>query len=186
MERNAASATFGIGSKLPNFSLPSALGKHLGAEYLREGKAGLVAFVCNHCPYVKGSEEMLMRIVRRFEPHGLRAVAISSNDAAQYPEDSYEKMKEKAVQLGLPYPYLYDDSQEVAKQFDAACTPEIYLFDGAGKLAYHGAINDSPRDPSKVTKEHLTEAIEAVLAGRTPAAPFVNPLGCSIKWKPKG
>lgn len=183
MERSSSSPSFAIGAELPEFSLPSVSGEQIGSAYLGGAKAGLVVFLCNHCPYVKGSEEMLIRIFKEFAPKGLRAVTISSNDASQYPEDSFAKMKEKAAAMSLPYPYLYDESQRVARLFDAACTPEFYLFDEHGKLAYHGAINDSPRDPSKVTKDYLSQAIQSVLAGKAPSPQFVNPLGCSIKWK---
>lgn len=183
MQRESSSVRFALGSSLPKFSLPNALGGTIDQSYLSGGKAALVAFVCNHCPYVKGSEEMLIGIVRRFEQQGLKTVAISSNDALQYPDDSFEQMKAKASQMDLPYPYLYDESQAVAKSFDAACTPEFYLFDRAGVLVYHGAISDSPRDPKKVTKDYLSEAIAAALDGKIPSPQFVHPLGCSIKWK---
>ena len=183
MERDTISSAFPLGSRLPSFELLNVDGNRLGSESLTGAKAGLVAFLCNHCPYVKGSEDMLISIVKRFQADGLKTLVINSNDAAKYPEDSYEKMTEKAVAQGLPYPYLYDESQDVARLFDAACTPEFYLFDRDGKLAYHGTINDSPRDPSRVTKDYLSKAIEAVLEGRTPEPQFVHPLGCSIKWK---
>lgn len=143
----------------------------------------MVIFTCNHCPYVKGSEQALIKIFRQFESKGLKAVAISSNDANQYPEDGFDKMKEKSAEMALPYPYLYDESQDIARLFDAACTPEIYLFSKDGLLAYHGAINDSPRDSSKVTKEYLVEALNALMDGRKPNLAFANPMGCSIKWK---
>lgn len=183
MERSSQSAKITIGSSLPEFNLPAVDGTSKGSKYLKEGKVGLVAFTCNHCPYVKGSEEMLISIVEKFEKEGLRTVAISSNDAVQYPEDGFDKMKEKAQEMTLPYPYLYDETQEVAKTFDAQCTPEFYLFDKSGKLAYHGTINDSPRDPMKVTKDYLSQAITQVLEGQSPNPSFVRPLGCSIKWK---
>lgn len=108
---------------------------------------------------------------------------ISSNDANKYPEDSFDKMAEKVVTKNISFPYLYDESQEVAKAFDAACTPEFYLFTPEGVLVYHGAINDSPRDSSKVTKDYLSDAVAAVIKGETPSPQFVHPLGCSIKWK---
>jgi thiol-disulfide isomerase/thioredoxin len=168
---------------LPAFDLPSATGGHISDKYLRESNAALVVFGCNHCPYVKGSEDMLAEIVREFTPQGLRCVVINSNDAVKYPEDSFEKMVEKATGSDLPYSYLYDESQQIAKAFDAACTPEFYLFDSAGVLMYHGAINDSPRDATKVTKDYLSQAIAAVLDGKVPSPQFVHPLGCSIKWK---
>lgn len=183
MQRESSSPSFTIGSELPQFSLPNVNGELVGTDHLRGSRAALVAFLCNHCPYVQGSEAMLIGIFKRFAPQGLRAVAISSNNAVEYPEDSFDKMKEKAAGMSLPYPYLYDESQQVARLFDAACTPEFYLFDAAGKLAYHGAINDSPRDPTKVTKDFLSQAVQSVLDGQNPTEQFVNPLGCSIKWK---
>lgn len=183
MERTSTSNTFGLGSKLPSFTLLNVDGRNIGSEYLQGGRAYLIGFLCNHCPYVKGSEEMLMTIVKRFEADGLKTVTINSNDAVKYPEDSFEKMKEKSAQMRLPYPYLYDESQDVARAFDAACTPEFYLFDRDHTLVYHGTINDSPRDPSKVTKDYLSNAIAAVLEGQIPDPQFVHPLGCSIKWK---
>ena len=126
---------------------------------------------------------MLIDIVKAFQNDGLKTVTINSNDAAKYPEDSFEKMKEKHVQMNLPYPYLYDENQEVAKRFDAACTPEFYLFDANQTLVYHGTINDRPRDPTADTKDYLSEAIASVLEGQLPDPQFVHPLGCSIKWK---
>jgi thiol-disulfide isomerase/thioredoxin len=183
MERTVGSAAFPLGSKLPSFELVNVDGRTIGSNYFEGGKAYLVAFLCNHCPYVKGSEEMLIRIVKKYEADGLKTVTINSNDAVQYPDDSFEKMKEKAREMALPYPYLHDEFQAVAKLFDAACTPEFYLFDADQTLVYHGTINDSPRDPSKVTKDHLSQAVAAVLEGKTPEPQFVHPLGCSIKWK---
>jgi peroxiredoxin len=183
MERDTISSAFPLGATLPTFDLLNVDGKRLGSEYLKGSKAALVAFLCNHCPYVKGSEEMLISIVKKYQADGLKTLVINSNDAGKYPEDSYDKMKEKATALSLPYPYLYDETQNVARSFDAACTPEFYLFDPSMTLVYHGTINDSPRDPSKVTKDYLSKAIEAVLEGSVPNPQFVHPLGCSIKWK---
>lgn len=183
MERVTTSSILPLGAKMPEFELLNVDGKRLGSRYLSDGKAMLVAFLCNHCPYVKGSEEMLIDIVKRFQSQGLKTVTINSNDAGKYPEDSYPKMQEKAQALSLPYPYLYDESQEIARAFDAACTPEFFLFDSTMTLVYQGTINDSPRDKSKVTKDYLSSAIEAVLAGKVPDPQFVHPLGCSIKWR---
>lgn len=183
MQREAASLKFPLGSPLPEFSLPNVDGRVVHSAELRGAQAALVVFSCNHCPYVKGSEEKLIAIVRSFEARGLKSVAISSNDATKYPEDSFEKMKEKSTAMKLPYPYLYDETQDVAKLFDAQCTPEYFLFDREGKLAYHGTINDSPRDPSKASKDFLSPAILAVLEGHVPSPSYVHPLGCSIKWR---
>jgi peroxiredoxin len=183
MERSSVSERFAIGSELPHFSLPSVDGSVVTDQFFSGAAASLVVFTCNHCPYVKGSEAMLNTIVKRFIPEGLKVVAISSNDSVQYPDDGFAQMKEKAVREQLPYPYLYDESQAVAKAFDAACTPEIYLFDRSHKLVFHGTVNDSPRDPSKVSKEYLSDAISAVIAGEVPPQQFVHAIGCSIKWK---
>ena len=183
MERETTSRTFSLGSTLPEFELPNVDGRKLGSSYLKGSKAALVVFSCNHCPYVKGSEEMLIEIVRRFESQSLKTVAVNSNDSIKYPEDGFEKMREKSDLMKLPYPYLYDENQDVARAFDAQCTPEFYLFNASGELVYHGTINDSPRDRSKVTKDYLSDAIAAVLAGKTPDPNFVHPLGCSIKWR---
>jgi thiol-disulfide isomerase/thioredoxin len=183
MERTAGSTKFALGSAMPSFALKNIDGTTIGSEYLKDGRAYLVGFLCNHCPYVKGSEEMLIEIVKRHQPDGLKVVMISSNDAIQYPDDGFEKMQEKARSMQLPYPYLYDESQEVAKMFDAACTPELYLFDHNRVLVYHGTVNDSPRDASKVSKDYLSEAIVSVLEGHTPDPQFVHPIGCSIIWK---
>lgn len=184
MERSSQSTNFSIGSELPEFSLPNIDGTIVSARTYFEGaKSALVIFTCNHCPYVKGSEEALNKLVRELLPAGLRVLAISSNDVLQYPEDSFEKMREKSDSLSLPYPYLYDESQEVARQFDAACTPECYLFNADFKLCFHGTINDSPRDPSKASKSYLAHALKQSLAGLNPDPEFVHPIGCSIKWK---
>lgn len=182
MQRTESSSSLPLGSKLPAFKLKNVDGRMLDQSYLN-GRANLVGFLCNHCPYVKGSEEMLIEIVRRFEPQGLRAVTINSNDALTYPEDSFEMMQTKAREMNLPYPYLHDETQNVACLFDAACTPEFYLFDSSGTLVYHGTINDSPRDPAKVKQDYLSAAIAAILQAKQPDPAFVHPLGCSIKWK---
>ena len=183
MQRDATSSSFPIGSTLPEFELPSVGGGMVGSQYLKGAKAAMVIFSCNHCPYVKGSEQRIIDIVRAFEPKGLRTVVINSNDALQYPEDSFEKMKEKALQWKLPYPYLYDESQQVAALFDAECTPEIYVFNSESKLAFHGTVNDNPRNREQAKVEYLTRAIEQILAGHPADPSFVHPVGCSIKWK---
>jgi peroxiredoxin len=183
MERNSTSTTFTIGSKCPEFKLKNVDGNIVGNEWFNGARAALVIFTCNHCPYVKGSEELLNKTLQQYFNRGLKVIAISANDPLQYPEDSFEKMKEKAAAMKLPYPYLFDETQKVAKSFDAACTPECYLFDSSMKLVFHGTINDSPRDSAKVTKEYLRTAIEQTLSGEGVDPSFVHPMGCSIKWK---
>lgn len=183
MQRESASQKFPLGSKLPQFDLPNVDGKNVSSRYFEGAKACLVTFTCNHCPYVKGSEEMLISIVKKFEGQGLKTIAISSNDAVQYPDDSFPHMQAKARAMQLPYPYLYDESQAVAKLFDAACTPEFYLFNASQTLVYHGTINDSPRDPAKVSKDYLSTAIAQTLQGENPSPAYTHALGCSIKWR---
>ena len=183
MDRTQASAKFTIGSEMPSFALTNVDGTVVSNAYFSEAKAALVVFSCNHCPYVKGSDEMLIKVVRNFQKLGLKAVAISSNDAVKYAEDSFELMQKKSKDMELPYPYLYDDTQEVAKSFDAACTPECYLFDSNRKLVYHGTINDNPKDKSGVTQDYLSAAIKSVLIGETPVPEFVHPVDCSLNLR---
>jgi peroxiredoxin len=184
MERTALSQQFPIGSPLADFTLPATDGLQVSSRsYFAGAKAGLVAFICNHCPYVKGSDHELLEIARRYGPEGLRVLAISSNDATKYPEDSFEKMREKAITHSFPFPYLYDESQQIAHNFDAQCTPEFYLFNEEMTLVYHGAINDSPRDPAAVSKHYLRDAVEQVIKDGRATPAFFHPTGCSIKWK---
>ncbi len=183
MERAALSERLPIGATRPPFSLPNVDGTMVGSEYFEGVRAALVVFTCNHCPYVKGSEKMFLETVQAFADDGLKVVAISSNDAEQYPEDSFDKMKEKAAALTLPFPYLYDETQGVASAFDAQCTPECFLFNAEGKLAYHGKINDNPKDPAAAKINYLDLAIRQVLQKGMAEPNFVHPLGCSIKWK---
>jgi peroxiredoxin len=183
MERTESSAVFPIGSKLPQFRLKNVDGNLVSSlEVLGTAKALVVVFTCNHCPYVKGSEEYLIETLKKFENEGVRGLAINSNDPVRYPEDSFEKMQEKARAVNLPYPFLLDQDQNVARAFDAACTPECFLFNGEGVLVYHGAINDSHRDSSKVSQNHLGRAIEQLLAGLEVSPAYVHTMGCSIKW----
>ncbi len=183
MERTSGSTKFPLGSKLPSFALPNTDGREVDDSYLREGKMALVVFTCNHCPYVKGSEAKLIELAKQYEPSALRVVAISSNDATKYPEDSFELMKSKAAELAIPYPYLYDESQDIARLFDAACTPECYLFDASGSLVFHGAINDSPKSAAGVSRAYLAKALQQLSEGQKPDPAEAHPIGCSIKWK---
>ncbi|MCB0319001.1 MAG: thioredoxin family protein [Bdellovibrionales bacterium] len=183
MERNEASKLLSTYSTIPDFALPNVNGETIDSSYLKAGEAALVIFTCNHCPYVIGSEDLIIETVKPFLKKGLRVVAICSNDATSYPDDSFDKMKEKSEALGLPYPYLHDESQEVAKSFDAACTPELYLFNKDSNLVWHGKPNNNPRDPSQATENHLEIALSQIFSGQTPEPAFVQPVGCSIKWK---
>jgi len=184
MQRESLSQIFPLGTPLPDFILSATDGSSVSSkDFFSGASAALVVFVCNHCPYVKGSDHEFVEIAKQFGNQGLRIVAISSNDAVAYPEDSFQKMGEKAQMLSLPFPYLYDESQKVARLFDAQCTPECYLFNSDLTLVYHGAINDSPRDSSRVTRHFLRDAVEQLLKEGSTVLGFSHPTGCSIKWK---
>jgi peroxiredoxin len=183
MERTDISQKFPLGSLLPDFLLPNVDGKNIGSNYLSGAVAGVVVFSCNHCPYVKGSDLAMIELANRYQEQGVKFLAISSNDTEQYPEDGFEMMQQKARDMKLPFPYLYDQSQQVAKAFDAACTPEFFVFDSSSKLVFHGTINNSPRYPEKVTEHYLARALDQILSGASPEPSFVHPIGCSIKWK---
>jgi thiol-disulfide isomerase/thioredoxin len=141
-------------------------------------------FLCNHCPYVIHVNEEIVRVVNDYKPKGVSFLGISSNDVENYPQDGPDKMKEHAAEVGYNFPYLYDETQEVAKAYDAACTPDFYVFDGAGKLAYRGRLDDSrPKNDNPLTGRDLRAAIDGVLAGTPVPEPQYPSGGCNIKWK---
>ena len=155
---------FPLGSKAPDFSLPDAVsGKMMALTDVAGARATLVMFICNHCPYVLHVNPELVRLAKDYADKGVGIVAISSNDVEHYPEDSPEKMKETALQAGYVFPYLFDETQEVAKAYDAACTPDFYLFDGNLKLVYRGRLDGSR--PKTIFRS-------AVLTYATPWMPF--------------
>ncbi len=176
---------FPLGTRAPSFSLPDAVsGKTLSLHDLKSDKATVIMFICNHCPYVKHVNEGLVKLAGKYISKGVSFIAISSNDAERYPEDGPEKMKEYALNLAYPFPYLYDESQEVARAYDAACTPEFYLFDGGLQLVYHGQMDDSrPGNGIPVTGEDLSHAIDLVLLGKQVPSKQKPGIGCSIKWR---
>ncbi len=183
INRESPSSKFPLGSALPNFKLLATDGSLIGDSDLKGRVGTLIVFTCNHCPYVKGSDDMMVENLTLAASSGLGVALISSNDPTQYPEDSYEKMQEKHSRLNLPCPYLWDETQDVAKLFDAQCTPECYLFDKDGILVYHGTVNDSPRDPSSVTINYLKNAVTQLASGEPLNPPYTHPFGCSIKWR---
>ena len=174
-----------LGAPLPEFRLPDPQGKMVASGDFADSPALLVAFICNHCPYVKHLRLELGQFAKDYRGSGLAMVAINANDVSNYPDDSPAKMAEEIEQAGYVFPYLYDESQEVAKAFRAACTPEFYLFDADRRLAYRGQFDDSRPDSGRpVTGADLRAAVDAVLAGR-PVDPDQTPsIGCNIKWKP--
>jgi peroxiredoxin len=174
-----------LGTPLPEFRLPDPQGTMVASSDFEDAPALLVAFICNHCPYVKHLRRGLAQFAKDYRGSGLAMVAINANDVSSYPDDSPEKMAEEVEQAGYVFPYLYDESQEVAKAYRAACTPEFYLFDGNRRLVYRGQFDDSrPESGRPVTGADLRAAVDAVLAGRAVEAEQTPSIGCNIKWKP--
>jgi peroxiredoxin len=174
-----------LGTPAPDFCLPNVDGRTLAFTDVAGGSGTLVMFICNHCPFVKHVADQLAALGRDYTPRGVGVVAISSNDVAAHPADSPEQMVHEAEQRGYVFPYLYDETQEVAQAYHAACTPDFYVFDTARKLVYRGQLDASrPGNGIPVTGADLRAALDAVLAGRPVAADQVPSLGCNIKWKP--
>jgi peroxiredoxin len=175
-----------LGTAAPDFRLPDANGggKTVALADFKNAPALLVIFICNHCPYVKHIRQGLAQLGRDYQPKGVAIVGISSNDVANYPADSPAKMKEEAKSAGYTFPYLYDETQQVAKAYRAACTPDIYLFDRQQKLVYRGQFDDSrPGSSLPVTGKDLRAAMDAVLAGKPVSPDQRSSIGCNIKWK---
>jgi peroxiredoxin len=174
-----------LGTKAPKFSLTDTVtGKNVQLKDFRGNKALLVMFISNHCPYVKNIKEGITEYAKDYLPKGVGIVAISSNDVKNYPDDSPEKMKEDAEKYGYPFPYLYDESQEVAKAYKAACTPDLFLFDEKHELVYRGQFDSSrPSNDEPVTGEDLRDATDKVLAGEEVSDEQTPSIGCNIKWK---
>lgn len=173
-----------LGTRAPAFELPDVVsGKRLGYAQLRADRATVVMFICNHCPYVKHVQAELMRVVRDYQARGVAFVAISSNDATAYPDDGPDRMKQEAERHGYTFPYLYDERQDVARVFQAACTPEFYVFDRDDALVYRGRMDAAtPKNKAVNDGRDLRAALDAVLAGR-PVDPDQRPsYGCNIKW----
>ncbi|NIV92311.1 redoxin domain-containing protein [candidate division KSB1 bacterium] len=174
-----------LGTKAPDFSLPDTVsGTTKSLNDLKSDKATVVTFICNHCPFVQHIQHELANVANDYIPKGVSFIAISSNDVQSHPEDSPEKMKEVAQKLGYPFPYLYDESQDVAKAYDAACTPDIFVYDGDLRLAYRGQFDDSrPGNDVSVTGKDLRAALDNLLAGKPVPADQKPSVGCNIKWK---
>ncbi|MBP1686674.1 MAG: Alkyl hydroperoxide reductase and/or thiol-specific antioxidant family (AhpC/TSA) protein [Deltaproteobacteria bacterium] len=173
-----------LGTVAPDFQLPDTTGKLVSAHDMRDAPALLVTFICNHCPFVKHIRAGLAQFAREYQARGLAIVAINSNDAKSYPDDSPTKMAEEVRRAGYTFPYLYDETQVVAKAYGAACTPDFFLFDRERRLVYRGQFDDSrPGSNRPVTGADLRAACDAVLAGRPVAPDQKASIGCNIKWK---
>jgi peroxiredoxin len=174
-----------LGTSAPDFDLPGTDGNNYSLRSFASGKLLLVAFICNHCPFVKHIQAELARLGRDCREQGVAMVAISSNDVDAYPADGMEPMRDEARKAGYVFPYLLDASQQVAKAYDAACTPDFFLFDGARKLIYRGQFDDSrPGGTIPVTGKDLRAAIDAALKNQRLSADQKPSMGCNIKWKP--
>ncbi len=173
-----------LGTRAPDFRLPDFSGKEVSLDDYPEAKGFLVAFICNHCPFVKHMRDELARLGRELPGRGVVMVGINSNDADKYPDDSPERMGNEAETYGYTFPYLVDASQEVAKSYEAACTPDFFLFDANRALVYRGQLDDSrPSNGKPVTGADLRAAIDALVEGREVPGEQMPSIGCNIKWK---
>ena len=174
-----------LGTKAPNFNLPDSIsGNQYSYQDIKGEKGTLVIFSCNHCPFVIHVNHELVKIANQYMPKGIGVVAISSNDVNNYPDDSPEKMSIVAKVLKYPFPYLYDESQSVAKSYDAACTPDFYIFDHQDQLVYRGRMDGSrPGNEIPVTGADLRFALDATLFKMATIEPQLPSAGCNIKWK---
>jgi peroxiredoxin len=174
-----------LGTPLPPFRLPDLDGRLVSPDDVRDAPALLVAFICHHCPFVRHIRSEFARFAREYQARGLAVIAINSNDIDEFPEDGPDGMRQEARDAGYTFPYLFDESQQIAKAFRAACTPDLFLFDAARTLVYRGQFDGSrPRNTVPVTGRDLRAACDALLDGR-PVTPTQTPsVGCNIKWKP--
>ncbi len=180
-----ASTMLPLGTTAPAFRLPDTAGRIVSSDDFAGSPALLVMFLSNHCPYVQHVAEELVRLAAEYQARGAAVVAIGSNDVVAYPDDGPARMAEVAAAMGATFPYLYDETQDVAKAYRAACTPDFFLFDADRRLAYRGQLDGArPGNGVPVTGEDLRAALDAVLAGRLVPEPQLASLGCNIKWRP--
>lgn len=181
-----ASTMLSLGTKAPNFQLPDVVsGQLISLDTFADKKGLLVIFICRHCPFVKHIQAELAQIGKDYVGEDVEIVAISANNAAQYPDDAPDQLKAMAVQLGFTFYFCYDESQETAKAYTAACTPDFFLFDEDLRLVYRGQLDDSrPSNGKPVTGKDLRAALDAVIAGKPVTLNQKPSIGCNIKWKP--
>lgn len=172
-----------IGDKLSNFKLKGVDGKFHEPEEFKDKKALIIFFTCNHCPYVRANEDRIISLQSSFKERGVEFIGINANDDKKYPDDSFENMVKRAQEKIFNFLYLRDDDQSIAKAYDAACTPEFYLFDENKTLRYHGKLDDNWQDPKSVKNKFLNDAINSVLSNKEVKTPEATAIGCSIKWK---
>ena len=179
---NDNSTVLAINDLMPAFALPATDGTNVESALIRDPVV-CVIFTCNHCPYADAYVDRIVDLAKDFEQEGVQVVLISSNDAENYPDDSFENMKVLHTEKNFSFPYCYDESQEVAKAFGALCTPHCFVFNADRQLKYKGRIDDNWEDPSAVTEHNLHDALRALVDGNEPPVHEANAIGCSIKWK---
>jgi peroxiredoxin len=177
------STSLELGRPCPDFDLTSVDGKRLRRDDFADRPVLVVLFICNHCPYVQAVEDRVIALAREYGPRGVQLVGICSNDPGDYPDDAPSRLLERWRAKGYGFPYLVDETQDVARAFGAVCTPDIYVYDRERRLAYHGRIDDSWKEPEKVRRRELAAALDALLAGERPASEQHPSMGCSIKWR---
>jgi peroxiredoxin len=181
----AQSTMVKLGALAPDFTLPDTVsGREISLDSIKSGRATVIMFLCNHCPYVKHVNAGLVALANDYQPRGAAFVAISSNDVEAYPQDGPEEMRAVARALGYPFPYLYDESQDAARAYGAACTPDFFIYDGDMRLVYRGQLDDSrPKNNLPVTGKDIRAVLDSLLAGEPVSTEQRPSIGCSIKWK---
>jgi peroxiredoxin len=172
-----------LGTPCPDFRLRSVDGRTVARDDFRDGQALVVMFICNHCPYVQAVEERIIALGREYGPRGVQLVGICSNDPTDYPDDRPERLLARWRDKAYGFPYLIDETQDVARAFGAVCTPDLYVFDRERRLAYHGRLDDDWQRAARVKRRDLAAALDAILEGRAPSKDQTHSIGCSIKWK---
>ena len=182
---SAPSNMLPLGTQAPHFSLPDTISENtISLNDIKGNKGTVIMFICNHCPFVIHVNSMLVNIAKNYNDKGIGFVAISSNDVVNYPQDGPDKMKIHAKEVGYPFPYLYDETQEVAKSYNAACTPDLYLFNEDLKLVYRGQLDDSrPGNGLPLTGNDLKHALDCLIKAKHNTKPQKPSIGCNIKWK---
>ncbi len=173
-----------IGTKAPDFNLPGVDGQDYSLSTFADKQAVVVIFSCNHCPYIVANEDRMIELQADYADRGVQLVAINPNDDIRYPADSFQAMKTRAAEKGFNFPYLRDETQQVARAYDASVTPEVFVVDATGTVVYHGRIDDdSAKEPGNVIRHDLRIALDEMLAGEEITVKDTEPVGCTIKWK---
>jgi len=179
---NDNSTVLSIGDPMPHFSLPATDGMTVNSKTIKDPVL-VVVFTCNHCPYAQAYEDRLIALGNEFDEEGVQFVLINSNDATDYPEDSFEQMEVRYEEKDFPFPYCFDEAQETARAYGALCTPHCFVFNRARQLMYKGRVDDNWEKPEKAKEHNLRDAIAALVRGEEPPVHEANAIGCSIKWK---